>query len=518
MEPEVAIYGSHDTSITVRNGKGEYDIFELERWSRIRYDRIDKKENFKDIYKDLSDIIKETTGEGRFKTLYHQQVPFSHLEYLRELWGIETFKEVGHHLSHAASAFHQSQFDEALVISFDGGGFEGLNSDERVATFNVYLANRKEIKKIAFFPYDLGGSYGLLALPIKEIIKDQEDWGDRFLSFAGKKMGLVAYGSPELKYLESFKKFYRQHKHLSLFDFEKSINEETGLAMGVNTHSGDASYMIAATSQRAFEEVVWESVQPLIEKHRLPIVLTGGCGLNVLFNQKLKEWVDLPIYIPPNPSDCGLSFGMLALHHSPPPIELMYRGFPIIDYREEDFKDLPEASPHSLAQTLLSNKVLGVVRGRSEVGPRALGNRSLLCSPTDPSMKDRLNDRIKFRESFRPFAPIVQEERVDEYFHFKGKAEYMSYSPIVREEWRDRIPAVVHKDNSARVQTVGRDKSPFLWNLLEEWGKVSGVGVLLNTSFNVKGKPILTRVSDAIEVLNTTEIDGVVIEDRLLLK
>jgi carbamoyltransferase len=518
MSKTIAIYGSHDCNVCVE-AEGKYRVFELERLTGIRFDRIDKKEDFKSVYQELARIIKEETGQVEFSKCLHQQVPFSHLEYLRELWRIDTFKEMGHHISHAANSYYQSPFDKALIISYDGGGFEGFHSEDRIAYFNIYLAEGDAIKKIASFPYDLGGAYGLLAVPLVEVFKTEEDWRSRFLSFAGKVMGLVAYGKVNHTHLEAFKIFYKEHKHLSLYDFEKTINDSTGLKMGVNTHSGEEAYMIAATSQRAFEEVAWEAIQPHVERYCLPVVIAGGCGLNVLFNEQLKASLSVPLFIPPNPSDCGLSFGMMMTEEPVRgPIDLMYSGFPILDKCEIDLTQHPTATPKLVAEQLAAGKVIGVLRGNSEHGPRALGNRSLLCSPMDPLMKDRLNQRVKFREPFRPFAPMVREEDVGKYFDTDGPHQYMSFSPIVNEAYRGMIPAVVHKDSTARVQTVTKESNRFIYDVLGEFEKLTGVGVLLNTSFNIKGKPILTKIMDALEVMETTEVDGVVVEDRMILK
>lgn len=514
----IAIYGSHDANICIK-ANGSYRVFELERLTGIRFDRIDKKENYQEIYKEIASIIKDEVGIEGFSKCLHQQVPFQQLGFLRDLWQIDTFKEMGHHLSHAASSYYQSPFREAVIISYDGGGFEGFRSEDRVAFFNIYLAKDNDIKKLASFPYDLGGAYGMLALPIVEIYKTEEDWGDRFLSFAGKVMGLVAYGNVDLRYLEDFKVFYRQHKHLSLLDFDKTINAATKLDMGINTHKSFASYMIAATSQKAFEEVAWESIQPYVEEHALPIVITGGCGLNVIFNEWLKKSLSVPIFVPPNPSDCGLSFGMMCCEEPPlHPVDLMYSGFPILDKDAIDLSQHPAAEPYRVAELLKEGRVLGVIRGNSEHGPRALGNRSILCSAMDPKMKDRLNEKIKFRESFRPFAPIVKEEDVGKYFETSGSHEFMSYSPKVRKEWINKIPAVVHKDGSARVQTITKKTNPFIYDVLTEFEAQTGIGVLLNTSFNIKGKPILTRILDAIQVMESTELGGIVVEDRLIIK
>ncbi|HYE67517.1 MAG TPA: carbamoyltransferase C-terminal domain-containing protein, partial [Anaerovoracaceae bacterium] len=154
----------------------------------------------------------------------------------------------------------------------------------------------------------------------------------------------------------------------------------------------------------------------------------------------------------------------------------------------------------------------------SECGPRALGNRSIICDPSGAGKKDLINEKIKHREWFRPFAPVVKAEDVEKYFDFSGESRFMSYAPTVRTEYIDIIPAVVHKDATARVQTVTRAQNKFLYNLLDEFERISGIGVLLNTSLNIKGLPILTTLRDAFDVWNSTELDALYIEGWLFEK
>lgn len=523
-EPLISIYPSHDSSLSVLNSEGQYRVFEFERLTKERFVNMDFYDGYNEIFSQLKNIIEKECGDTKFDTCYALNLSEKHRNSLTKHFGINTYKETFHHISHAACSFYQSPFNEALVISYDGGGYDGGFGDERIGFFNIYLADRKGgVSRIAHIHLDLGTSYGLIGIPISEINKTPEDWGKRFLTFAGKLMGLVAYGEVKNEWLESMEKFYWSVKDLSQDSFHEVLTNCMHKQLGFNTIKEQESYDLAATSQQAFENLIWRHIEPYLLQYKRPVCLTGGCALNVIFNQKLRDKLDVPLFVPPNPNDCGLSFGMLALNTKPEnSVDLMYSGFPVLDIDELDKYVLKynarKINETELARELYSGKIIGVMRGNSEHGPRALGNRSILCNPGIAEMKDTLNSRVKFREWFRPFAPLVRVENVSKYFHFDGEAPYMSYSPMVRAEWKEKLPAIVHKDGSARVQTIKQEQNLFMYNLLNEFEKLSGYDVLLNTSFNVRGKPILTTIADAIDVLENTEIDAVLIENYLFTR
>jgi carbamoyltransferase len=169
-------------------------------------------------------------------------------------------------------------------------------------------------------------------------------------------------------------------------------------------------------------------------------------------------------------------------------------------------------TPAELARKIYEGKIVGVVQGRSEHGPRALGNRSIICNPLIKDIKDTLNFKVKNREWYRPFAPIVRLEDVSEYFEWEGESRWMNFCVNVKKEYIKVIPAVVHVDNTARVQTITRNQNTLMYDLLTEFKNITGVGVLVNTSFNVDGKPILSTYNDAFKVLQETELDAIYID------
>ena len=250
--------------------------------------------------------------------------------------------------------------------------------------------------------------------------------------------------------------------------------------------------------------------------------MTGGCALNVLVNEQLKKHTNRQIYVPPNPHDGSLSLGHMFLYKKPEKnVNITYAGLPLTD--KELFPEYIEKynarkiDKKELAQLIKDGNIIGLVYGDSEVGPRALGNRSIVCDPNIREMKDILNTKVKFREWYRPFAPFCKKEDASKYFESRNfdNLEYMSYAPKVKDEYVENLPSITHIDNTARLQTVTEESHPEFYELLTEFGKISETNVLLNTSFNIRGYPILSSIEDALYALNNTKMDYVVIEDYL---
>jgi len=511
----ISIYGHHDANITVYSD-GKVRIFELERLVKERYFTLNTYADFKLIYRIITELIEKEFGLPVFDLCITHGVPNSHITYLKEIWDIKAFKEGGHHLEHAAGAYHLSGFKEAIVVSYDDGGWDY----GKVSYFNIYHVKDGTINKIKSITHPrVGSGYNLLAMPLNEVTKENKlNWGSYLLSFAGKKMGLAAYGNIRKEWLRPVKQFYMHcsgHHPKSL----KKLN--IGLYLGVNSLSGENAYDLAATSQFVFEALVLEQINSVLDNYNLPIVLTGGCALNVLFNEELRRGIDNPVFVPPNPNDCGLSFGMIAREiNSDEKLDITYKGFPVLDADKIEMYvkkyKAKKCNIKRIATLLDQGNIIGVVQGDSEVGPRALGNRSILCDPTYPDMKDILNKKVKFREWYRPYAPVVQYEKREKYFEFSGESPFMSFCTRVKSHVR--LPAITHVDGTARIQTVKASENSFLHSLLGYMSSDYGKDVLLNTSFNIKGKPILTTIEDALHILYNTEMDYVVVENYLFEK
>jgi carbamoyltransferase len=423
---------------------------------------------------------------------------------------VDSFIYSKHHESHAAGALYQSPFKKALCISVDGMGDDG--------SFNIYLGEKgKDLQLLSRYEIFLGSNYSTFSNYFNSVKTDQ--YGKTFepiLEYSGKIMGLSSYGKVVEEWLPELKDYYKKR-----FPFLHELPTMGHLFSGGKL-SGQLEYDVAATSQRAFEEVFIETVKPYMNQYAdLPICFSGGCALNIILNTRLVEEFGKEVFVGPSPNDSGQAVGMMLNYLRPEnSFDATYSGIPILDidglgsYLHSDktvdsrVVDIPD-----LAAQIASGKIYGVMRGGSENGPRALGNRSILCNPAIPDMKDILNLKVKKREPFRPFAPVVRLEDVNKYFHWNKESRWMSFCPKVREEYKSKLPSITHVDGTARVQTVTKEQNKFLYDLLTEMEKITGMGVLLNTSFNIAGKPMVSTIKDAMWMLNNTGLDGLIIED-----
>jgi carbamoyltransferase len=361
------------------------------------------------------------------------------------------------------------------------------------------------------------------------------------LVYPGKIMGLASYGKVIEEWIPHFIEFYKSDPNgnhfgpwdtTGYYDFESKINalgDKIGVKFDVFDRLKDElEYNVAATSQRAFEECFLEVVKPYMEQYPdLPIGVAGGCGLNIIFNTRLVKEFGKKVFVGPGPNDCGIALGaMLNVLKPQAAFDATYSGLTL-----QDFDSLSQYIHDSsvnftttkcdievLAKDILEGKIVGVARGRAEHGPRALGNRSIICNPSIADMKDVLNEKVKHREWYRPFAPVVRLEDVSKYFEWEGESRWMSFCPTVREEWREKLSAITHVDGTARVQTVTREQNEWLYDLLTEFEKQNGVGVLLNTSFNLDGRPILSTIKDAFKILQDTQMDCLILENYYIKK
>lgn len=282
---------------------------------------------------------------------------------------------------------------------------------------------------------------------------------------------------------------------------------------------------LAATSQAVFTSLVVQIVEKQAagyDKQDVGLVLTGGCALNVKTNEVIQRMFNIKIHIPPAPNDCGISVGAAWWIHPP----VWHQPIQYIGLKPWDLDELPRhvaergataVSNAEVASLLLSGVVMGVVRGRAEFGPRALGHRSLLCVPSDPDIKHKLN-ALKARAWYRPVAPIVAIEDLHVITESADlHSPYMSFAPIVSDDAQQRFPGIVHLDGTARLQTVSVADEPWLHSLLMFVRQKQGLALLLNTSFNVKGAPILNTVSDALQILDESAelMPFVLVEDWL---
>jgi carbamoyltransferase len=386
----------------------------------------------------------------------------------KELWtGELPSKTFSHHYSHAAAGYYTSYFKDAVIVVLDAIG--------EFVTSSVWLGENENIKSVKKWQYPF--SYGLFYSAFTDLIGLKPNQEEYIM------MGMAAYGDPSLYYDKVSQYFPSTYKQK--YNFHKGINDWNSIILDSDR------FHIAAAVQMVYEERLYEfmrDVKSMTGKDNL--VFMGGCALNSKANTGLWKIFN-DIWIMPNPGDAGSSLGAAAalygrhLHWEGP-----YLGHNI-------GKRYPTKK---IFDEIMSNGIAAVASGRAEFGPRSLGNRSILADPRDPSIRDKVNN-IKQRELFRPFAPVVMEEHASEWFDMDYSSPYMQYTPLCLKP--ELIPSVVHHDGTSRVQTVNKKQHPGLYKLLEMFYNETGVPILLNTSLNIKGQPLLNDESDILEWENT---------------
>ncbi len=437
-----------------------------------------------------------------------------------------TFKDYDHHLTHAAIACYGSPFAEAACAVVDSYGEHGALAFYRYR--NRKLEPLHEAKGLG------KASIGLYYMKITELCGF--DWlkGEEW-----KVMGLASYGKLNLKLYELLNSVITveglDSKHPGAGFFEK-LAELDGFKMK-STGSTMEMADLAFTGQAFFADLLSRLLNRLHEQTQCDnLTIAGGCALNSAFNGQIIQRTGFRhVYIPPAPADdgCALGTAWLAFHddcyqqNRPTKQLLPYTGSLVeseaIDRllqfnRSFTIRHLPETICQETARLLAEGKLVGWIQGRAEYGPRALGNRSILADPRTREMQDKINETVKFREMFRPFAPSVLHEFADEYFEDYQESPYMDKTLKIRQAKQEKIAAVCHVDGTGRLQTVKKEWNPRFYELIEQFYRLTQVPVLLNTSFNVMGKPLVHSLDDALTVFMTTGLDVLVVNDYLITK
>ncbi len=450
------------------------------------------------------------------------------------------FIAVPHHLAHAASAFYLSGFDESLVLVSDGMG--------EVHSMTVALAQRTGIRILKQVPafHSLGILYGVFTLHLGFYMNMDEY----------KVMGLAPYGNPR-RYFSTVMKFVSLKsdgtyiipafaKDTTLLEKEthagilKLLVEELGPPREPDGEITEDHKDIAAALQAVLQTCQMHVLRHFkSETGQTHLCMAGGVALNCSLNGVIRRSrLFENTFVQPAAGDDGTALGaaLFAQKLHDPGFKPRKMALPLWgpEFQESDirgalnrcedcswtragsFDDLS----HEVADRLANGEIVAWFQGRMEFGPRALGSRSILADPRHPGMRDRINGLVKKREGFRPFAPIVTSERADEYFEIAtGEEEtfaHMLYVTQVLSNYRQRLPAVTHVDGSARVQTVSREHSPRLWQLLKAFEQVTGLPILLNTSFNIKGEPIVCTPQEALNTFRNAHLDVLVLGDYLV--
>lgn len=423
-----------------------------------------------------------------------------------------------HHLTHAATGCFTSPFADAVCAVIDGFGETGSTA---------YFAYRAgQVKALNESPHSsgsLGFFYFLLCYACGFEPLQGEEW---------KVMGLAPYGT------------FRQEIYSQLQELCEIRGLQvrwkvrwTRLIEAVKRLQAFEPADLACTGQQIFEDWMVQLLQGLAALQLSDnLVLTGGVALNSTLVGKLSELTPFrQIHVPCAPADDGNAIGAAFLAFQSdhpdwtpdPGIQCPYLGSSISSEVKGNLIDLgrvpnlsvwPENIARKGAELLAAGKIVGWVQGRAEFGPRALGNRSILADPRRSDMKDEINRRVKFREEFRPFAPSILHEFGPAYFENYQETRYMERTLRFRPEVTSRIPAVVHFNGTGRLQSVKRGWNPLFYELIEQFHAITGVPILLNTSFNVMGKPIIHSLEDAIAVFYTTGLDALIVDDLLIEK
>ncbi len=588
----------HDSAAALLTDGEVIAAVQEERFSRIKHDPSFPIQAIKYVLEEGNIDLKELTAIvfydkpflkfERLLECYHAMVPkgLQNFLYAMPVWIKEKLfiqklikdklNELGkingpllfpeHHLSHAASAFYPSPFQEAAILTIDGVG--------EWATTTIGYGNKHHIDIIQelHFPHSLGLLYAAFTYYTGFEVNGGEY----------KLMGLASYGNPESDRTLHYKEKILTHLidikedgsfalNMSYFQFatgnKMTNNRKWNQLFGIPPRQPDMeltqSYMdLAYAIQQVTEEVIVklaETAQLLTGSNYL--VMAGGVALNCVANGTLlKQHIFDRIWIQPAAGDAGGALGAAyAAWHiwqknsrqanaSKDSMKGAFLG-PSFDDKTihrtlekqcssyiyyEKYEDLAVY----IANLLAKGKIIGWFQGRMEYGPRALGNRSILADSRDPDMKSRINKEIKFRESFRPFAPVVLEEDIQEYFAIRTTSPYMLFampvrksrqlsSPVeedhlsIKERFdfpRSDIPSVTHVDYTARIQSVNRDINPKLWLLINEFKKQTQCSVLLNTSFNVKGEPIVCTPEEAYQCFEQSKMDVLVMGNYIVEK
>jgi carbamoyltransferase len=435
-------------------------------------------------------------------------------------------REIEHHLCHAAFACWTSPFAQATCLVLDGEGDVGAAS--------AYAFREGRLRRLwrSWGPGSLGAYYSWLTDLCGFDWKAGEEW---------KVMGLAAFGAPDPEMCELLSRVLRVEDGKPVLTSPGAV-EDTTAALEAWRRAPDSPPLLAAGLAASGQAVFtrWaDAIVAQCPRSNGNLVLAGGCALNSSYNGFLlgSHAIDA-VHVPCAPADDGNAVGAALIawmedhpgqrpglaagpgHASPflggaPDRRAVERaahlwsGGPVVPTRGD---------ARVLAAQLAHGKIIGVMHGAAEFGPRALGHRSILADPRAQGMKDRLNRDVKGREPYRPFAPMLPLEHVDEWFQRAQPSPYMSFALPWRTRVRDAVPAVVHQDGTGRLQTVDGSYDGWHAALLRAFEAHSGIPILLNTSFNIMGKPIVDSVEDAMGVLTTTGLDGVMLDDILLMK
>ena len=494
--------------------------------------------------KNINHVSKRWVNELRWRGELLTNIPGNLMRMINEKeddkismnWGKNKLVYLDHHLCHAAFGYFQSSFADADILTIDGHG-----ENETCFLGSAKNGNITKLDQI-LYPHSVGLFYGTFTnfLGFKP---DSDEW---------KVMALSSYSTKKNIYDDKIKKLYSFYKNkfeldLSYFNFytfdrnknffSSKFTELLGEERIGNTKLSKKHYLIAGAMQRHFETIVIRLLKLLKKKGKSNnLILGGGAAMNCVFNGKLDN---LKIYkdshISYAPDDSGVAIGaalffykkLSAKKHKPKEVKQCYYGpsfsnnkiLNILNQSKIDYL-IPKNINSYIAKEISKGKLVGWFQGGMEFGHRALGNRSILADPSDENIKKTINLAVKFRESFRPFAPAIMKEHVSDIMDIPKKRNvyFMERAYKFKNKWRKIVPGVCHADNTGRVQTVDKTSNLKFYNLINEFYKITKIPLLLNTSFNLNGEPIVMSPTDAIRTFYSCGLDILVLNNYVIHK
>ena len=543
------VWSGHDASFCVLENGHPLIHAEYERYNREKSPQGDALSFLFERYpKGYDEIVHFVSCFPTLKTTQHKESFQNAIKIAEKNSG--KFHFVSHHKSHAAHAFYSSNFEKAAIITLDGGGTEDDEGSETAAT--IWVGNDKKLHHVKTFHPQRMNIGGVWTRITRYIFKLQNGWP--LGSQEGTVMAMAAFGDSNKYYDDFFKMLTTDiipagfkppdQPHGAYVPGKDPRHPYLDKWAKIAEKSEQDKFDLAASLQNATEDVIKNFINYVLSTTgETNLCLAGGVALNSVAMGKIKEWFPknirsmtampfLPsmrttravneIYIPPVPYDGGLTIGAaqyiwhdvlgndrIAWDHNFVPYlgEVWDRNY--FNNVVEKFTDKIQISPANdddLVQKLYDGNIVSVFRGKSESGRRALGNRSILVDPRNSEMKDVINAKVKHRSWFRPFAPSILYECVDEWFTTNQESPYMQFVLKFKPEKIHEVPAVVHKDGTARLQTVRKEDNKWYYNFLCKWNEKTGVPIILNTSFNDR-EPICENIEHAISCFLGTQID-----------
>lgn len=510
----IAIHTQHDANLSIQINGEIVLVLELERIFNKRYFSCsDDLNTFREEWNKVMNTVYDSLGIKHFHYVITNWVSPRQVKVLKSIINADRWLKCSHHIAHAALGYYTSNLKNPLILSADGGGDDGIFNFFEVKNNKISLLERKLL--------NLGTPYRLLATLMPEITHNKPQPRMGHLSLSGKIMGYSALGEVVIDWIEPLREYYLfyQYPLQALYSLGNSIGLD--LEEGYCLNNEDA-VNLAATSQKVFELIIIEELSKKLKSDNYDgIILSGGIALNVVANTKIKELFNMAVHVPSAPNDSGISLGSIFAVFPPTKQQhITYSGLALINNLPPNIKKMgKDFSLAEVAKILVEDDaIIGVIRNNAEVGPRALGNRSIICYPDSIHKKETINKNIKFREWFRPLAPIVQEHKTGVFFENEISSPFMSFAYPLKKELEGMFPAIEHLDKTARLQTVTEQQNNWIYNLLEEINNLTNYPIILNTSFNTKGKPLISNSKEGIEILKNTDLTHVIVNDKIFYK